>query len=151
MTTREKFDSLIYTDFSSYQKLTAGDQEFFDFLFNVLIVEGKINWSNEKLSKVTNIPESTVEKRLKRIEDAGLIIRESSKQHINGVWKTVDRIIRLSPEYFGFDFNTMIHRLFCDYIFYKRISKVLETVLELPYEEFKEKFGRVKVTYVNNL
>ena len=149
ITTREKFDSLFYKDFASYQSLSPGDQEFFDFLFNVLIVSGKINWSNEKLSSIINTPESTVEKRLKRVETAGLIIRETAKQQIHGVWRTVDRIIRLSPEYFEFDFNTAAHKFFCDYIFYKKNWKIMQALLEMPYEEFKEKFGRAKMTYVN--
>ena len=66
--TKERFDSLIYTDFESYIALSDGDKEFFDKLFKVLIYYGEINWSNRKLSELLGTSESTLEKRLSRLE-----------------------------------------------------------------------------------
>lgn len=150
-TTREQFDSLIYTDFATYQALSETDRAFFDKLFYMLILNGKINWSNEKISKVFGEPVSTIEKRLKRVEQAELIIRENKKAQVEGVWRTVERIIRLSPDYFGFDFNSLAYRLFCDYLFYSKNMKILNEILEMDYGEFKERFGKLKVTYVSNI
>lgn len=150
-TAREQFDSLIYTDFATYQSLSEGDRDFFDRLFYMLILNGKINWSNEKISKVFGVPVSTVEKRLRRIEQADLIIRENQRAQVDGVWRTVERVIRLSPDYFGFDFNSLAYRLFCDYIFYTKNLNIINTILEMDYEEFKERFGKLKVTYVSNI
>ena len=88
--TKERFDSLIYTDFESYIALSDGDKEFFDKLFKVLIYYGEINWSNRKLSELLGISESTLEKRLSRLEKSQLILRETSKQKEYGKWRTVE-------------------------------------------------------------
>ena len=147
-TTREKFESLVYTDFEEYINLSDGDKEFFDKLFKYLIYYGEINWSNKKLSELLGTSESTLEKRLKRLEKSQLILRETSKQCEYGKWRTVDRIIRLNPFYFQFDFNTMAHRIFCDYIFYQQTSHILKKYLDMPYEEFIKAYGKVKVVNI---
>ena len=147
-TTREKFESLVYTDFEEYINLSDGDKEFFDKLFKYLIYYGEINWSNKKLSELLGTSESTLEKRLKRLEKSQLILRETSKQCEYGKWRTVDRIIRLNPFYFQFDFNTMAHRIFCDYIFHQQTSYILKKYLDMPYEEFIKAYGKVKVVNI---
>ena len=145
-TVREKFDKFIYKDFIAYQELSDGDKKCFDELFMILMYQGSITWSNQKLSSYLNESESTLEKRLKRLEEAKLITREVSKQcDINGNWRTVDRIITLNQYHFDFDFSTMAHQIFTQYLFYKQTTKILEKYLELPYEEFKESFGGIKV------
>lgn len=143
--TQQKFDSLIYKDFAAYQELSPGDKKFFDKLFDYLIYYGEISWSNNKLCELLGENESTLEKRLKRLEQAQLILREVSKQCFNGVWKTVDRIIRLNPFHFQFNFNSFAHRIFVDYLFHKQSEPILKRYLEMPYEEFIKAFGKVKV------
>lgn len=147
-TTKDKFDSLIYTDFEEYINLSDGDKVFFDNLFKYLIYYGEINWSNRKLSELLGTTESTLEKRLKRLEKSQLILRETSRQLEYGKWRTVDRIIRLNPFYFQFDFNTMAHRIFCDYIFHQQTSHILEKYLNMPYEDFIKAYGKVKVVNI---
>ena len=147
-TTKEKFDSLVYTDFEEYIALSDGDKVFFDNLFKYLIYYGEINWSNRKLSELLGVSESTLEKRLNRLEKSKLILREISKQCEYGKWRTVDRIIRLNPFHFQFDFNTMAHRIFCDYIFHQQTAHILKKYLDMPYEEFIKVYGKVKVVNV---
>lgn len=147
-TTKEKFDSLIYKDFVAYDELQQKDQEFFDKLFSYLIYYGEINWSNRKLSEMLGESESTLEKRLNRLEKSRLIIREVSKQCEYGKWRTVDRVIRLNPFHFQFDFNTMAHRIFCNYIFHRQTAYILEKYLDMPYEEFIKAYGKVKVVNI---
>lgn len=144
MTVKEKFDSLIYTDNYNYQILSEKDKLFFDRMFRLIIFNGEINWSNEKLSNVLQEPGSTIEKRLKRVEDAGLIIRESNRQFEFGRWKTTDRIIRLNPEVFEFDFKSVAFKLFKDYIYYEKIGSVLERVSSMEYDEFLKLLGKVR-------
>lgn len=144
MTVKEKFDSLIYTDYYNYQMMLEKDKLFFDRLFRIIIFNGDINWSNEKLSSILNEPASTIEKRLKRVEEAGLIIRECSKQFEYGRWKTTDRIIRLNPAVFEFDFKSVAFKLFKDYIYYEKIGSVLEKIGTMDYDKFLEKLGKVR-------
>lgn len=143
-TTREKFDRLIYQEFEAYQELSPGDKYCFDKLFEILMYQGSITWCNAKLSSYLSESESTVEKRLKRLEEAKLINREVSKQCINGVWRTTDRIITLNEYHFKFDFDTLAHRVFVDYLFHKQTEKILSRYLEMPYDEFINAFGKVK-------
>ena len=147
-TVREKFEKFIYKDFEAYQELSDGDKKCFDELFMILMYQGSITWSNQKLSSYLNESESTLEKRLKRLEEAKLITREVSKQCFNGEWRTVDRIITLNQYHFDFDFQSMAHLIFTQYLFYKQTTPILEKYLELPYEQFKEVFKNVKVKVV---
>lgn len=144
MTVKEKFDSLIYTDNYNYQLLSDKDKLFFDRLFRLIIFNGEINWSNEKLSHVLQEPGSTIEKRLKRVEEAGLIIRESNRQFEFGRWKTTDRIIRLNPKLFEFDFKSVAFKLFKDYIYYEKIGNVLEKIGTVDYDQFIKELGKVR-------
>ena len=146
--TKSKFDRFIYKDSEEYQALSPGDQVFFDRLFNVLIYYGEINWSNKKLSEMLGESESTLEKRLNRLDKSRLIIREVSKQCDHGVWRTVDRVIRLNPFHFPFDFNSVAYRIFCNYLFHQQTEPILQRYLEMPYEEFIKVYGKVKVANV---
>ena len=144
MTVKEKFDSLIYTDIYNYQLLSENDKLFFDRLFKIIIFNGEIKWSNDKLSNVIQEPASTIEKRLKRVEEAGLIIRESSRQFEYGRWKTTDRIIRLNPGIFEFDFKSVAFKLFKDYLYYEKIATVLQKIGSMDWEQFRNKLGKVR-------
>ena len=145
MTTKEKFDTLIYNDFAAYQELSEIDRVFFDKLFNILIFEGKITWSNDKLASILQKSVSTLEKQLARLEKSGLILRESSRYCDHGIWKTAERIIRLSPAFFDFDFNSHAHRIYLDYLYYEQTRGILEKYLNMEYSEFIRAFGKVKV------
>ena len=147
MTTREKFESISYQDLVSYQDLSDNDKKFFDKLFKILIYNGSINWSNQKLAKTMNETLSTVEKRLKRLEQASLILRESSRQCEFGQWRTVDRVISLNPIYFEFNYKSLTHKIYCDYLFHQYISNVLDKYLEMDYEEFKKVFNKIEVVH----
>lgn len=144
MTVKEKFDSLIYTDNYNYQSLSEKDKLFFDRLFRLIIFNGEINWSNEKLSHILQEPESTIEKRLKRVEDAGLILREANRQRELGRWKTTDRVIRLNPGLFDFDFKSVAFKLFRDFIYYERVGSVLERIGNMEYDGFLKLLGKVR-------
>ena len=148
--TKEKFDTLLYKDIEAYQELSPGDKLCFDKLFDILIYQGSITWCNAKLSAYLSESESTVEKRLKRLEEAKLINREVSKQCINGMWRTTDRIISLNEYHFEFDFKSMAHYIFKNYLFLKQSEKILNRYLEMPYKEFIEKYKNVRVV-VNEL
>lgn len=147
-TVRERFENFLYKDLEAYEKLSASDKVFFDKLFNYLIYYGEINWSNRKLCDMTGENESTLEKRLKRLEKATLIIREVSKQCINGVWRTVDRIIKLNPFNFDFNYNTMAHRIFVNYLFMQKTEFVMEKYLSMDYEDFVKRFSKIEVVNV---
>lgn len=147
MNVKEFFDSLKYTDFVGYVELSEGDKNFFDKIFYLLILQGSITWSNEKLAYMLNDKISTVEKRLSRLEKAGLILRETSREKQNGVWRTVDRVIRLSPQYFSFSFNTHAHKVYCDYLYYQKIDSIFSKILEMDVDEFLKTFGKMKVVY----
>lgn len=148
-TTRQRFDSLTYKDLIDYVNLTEGDKYCFDKLFNVLIFQGTINWSNQKLANILGEKESTLEKRLKRLEQARLIVRDANKIRDEfGIWHTVDRTIKLNPVNFQFDFDTMAHRIYTDYLFHKQTEEILDRYLDMPFEEFIKVFGKIKVANV---
>lgn len=148
-TTRQRFDSLTYKDLIDYVNLTEGDKYCFDKLFNVLIFQGTINWSNQKLANILGEKGSTLEKRLKRLEQARLIVRDANKIRDEfGIWHTVDRTIKLNPVNFQFDFDTMAHRIYTDYLFHKQTEEILDRYLDMPFEEFIKVFGKIKVANV---
>ena len=147
-TVRERFENFLYKDLEAYEKLSASDKVFFDKLFNYLIYHSEINWSNRKLCDLMGENESTLEKRLKRLEKATLITREVSKQCINGVWRTVDRIIKLNPFNFEFDYNSMAHRIFVNYLFMQKTEFVMEKYLSMDFNDFKKVYGEIKVVNV---
>lgn len=101
----------IYQDMQAYKNLRAGDQEFFDALFLPLLVYGDLTWSNEEIAlnlkkdeDAEPIPISTVEKRLRRLKEAKLIVRWNKRYQDkkNGVWITTERHLRLDPVLFVF-------------------------------------------------
>ena len=101
----------IYQDMQAYKNLRAGDQEFFDALFLPLLVYGDLTWSNEEIALnlkkdegAEPIPISTVEKRLRRLKEAKLIVRWNKRYQDkkNGVWITTERHLRLDPVLFVF-------------------------------------------------
>lgn len=139
LTVREVFDQLDYHEFAEFQSLTDNDKAYFDELYKILIIKGEITYSNAKLAEITNCKQSTLEKRLARIEKAGLIVREHAKQKdFDGTWRVVDRVIKLNPELFEFSFESVTHYMYCIYIFLQRITPSANKYFDMKYGDFKE-------------
>lgn len=139
MTQQEFFDNISnFRCLDSYINLSEQDKAFFNDLFMVLI-KGPINWSNKKLSNFFRQPESTIEKRLKRLDKAKMIYRECSRYKDQfGEWKVADRIIKLHPKYFDFNYDAFTHKIYIDYLLYKEMPDTLKKLLNMDHEEFKE-------------
>lgn len=93
----------IYMEFKEYQELRESDQAFFDSLFILLYLKD-INqeFSNKYLSSRLGMPVSTVEKRLRRLERAHLIMRFIARfKNKDGYW-TTGRTIKLDNITFAF-------------------------------------------------
>lgn len=145
MTVQEVFDAVDYHNLEQYQTLSSGDQLFFDKLYKHLLINGEITWSNEKLASVLNCSESTMEKRLKRLDQAGLITRTRSNYlEYDGKWRTAERTISLNKEYFFFDFNSLIHKIYCDNFFYEQLGNSMDKVKKLPFKELKKMLKELK-------
>lgn len=91
-----------YQTFPEYDSLSSKDRRFFDSLFLLLIIKPGINITNEFLSKRFNIPDSTLQKKLKRLEDKHLIYRESYKVLKDKKYWITERTIVLDPIMFSF-------------------------------------------------
>ena len=151
MTLREYFEKLNYKNLSIYDELSENDRLFFDKLFCILIVEKEITWTNDKLAAITRSNKSTIEKRLARIEKAGLIIREHArgKDHL-GNWRVISRIIQLNDSIYTFNFsNDITRRLLADYLFYQQIHTDLLLLLNIDIEDWNKLSERLK--NVNNI
>lgn len=92
----------VYSTMSNYKELREGDKDFFDTLFIILLFDNKKYYTNAYLSKRLNIPESTLEKRLKRLDHAKLIQRKVNSELVGGVWRTASRSIQLDSVTFAF-------------------------------------------------
>ena len=88
----------VYELLPEYQALhIEADKVFFDNIFLCLLIDKVVVRSNKELAARFNMSESTLEKRLKRLEDAKLIIRSNVKTHENGYWEVLERAIELDP------------------------------------------------------
>lgn len=91
-----------YEQFEEYQNLQKNDKKFFDNLFLLLVVSTNVEYTNKFLSYRFNMPISTVEKRLKRLEWAHLIVRSVIRiKKEDKYWVSV-RTIHLDPKTFAF-------------------------------------------------
>lgn len=91
-----------YEQFEEYQNLQNNDKKFFDNLFLLLVVSTNVEYTNKFLSYRFNMPISTVEKRLKRLEWAHLIVRSVIRiKKEDKYWVSV-RTIHLDPKTFAF-------------------------------------------------
>lgn len=88
----------IYAQTDSYQSLNESDMNFFDAIFPVLWINGPVSYSNEFFGERFGYAKSTIEKKLRKIERAGLIVRDltNNLDHDTGKWNTI-RIISLDP------------------------------------------------------
>lgn len=86
---------LLYADKAQYQELSTGDQLFFDWLFYQLIYSTNFDTTNKEIAKAYCMSESTLEKRLNRIDACGLIKREVTPYKLGNKWNNF-RVIRLN-------------------------------------------------------
>lgn len=84
----------IYSEYPGYKELEENDQLLFDNIFPIIWVNEKISMSNKSLGAKYGYAESTMEKRLRKFENASLIIREVVRECVDGVW-TSHRTIEL--------------------------------------------------------
>lgn len=74
----------------------------FIWIYQQIIADQVLTRSNREIAQRLSMPESTLEKYLKRYEDLGLIVRESERS-INPLtlsWETISRKITLNPKKF---------------------------------------------------
>lgn len=98
---------ILYTQKPEYQSLRVGDQKFFKKLFPLLLFSTSNEFSHKYLSSVcsettTPIPESTLQKRLRRLASAKLIHKWDKKEIIDGKWTTIHTYIELEQSTFAF-------------------------------------------------
>lgn len=88
----------IYENHSAYQKLNESDQDFFDSFFSILWFDGKCEYTNKYIGERLGYAQSTIEKKIRRLDAAGLIHREQVKKYSveDECWLT-DRTITLDP------------------------------------------------------
>ena len=92
----------IYSDLPEYQNLRAEDKKFFDNLFILLLFNEDKVYSNKYLSKRFDIPISTIEKRIHRLYQAGLIKRKVVNELVDSKWITKARTLELDSVTFSF-------------------------------------------------
>lgn len=84
------------------KELNQKQLNVFIWIYQQIIADQVLTRSNREIAKRVNIPESTLEKYLKRFEELGLIIRDSERA-INPLtmnWETTSRTIKLNPKKF---------------------------------------------------
>jgi len=83
-------------------ELNDRQENLFIWIFNECVNNFKVTSTNRDISKKLNIPESTLEKYLKKLDDLGLIERTNDRayNHNTFSWETVSREIRLSAKLF---------------------------------------------------
>lgn len=88
----------IYQECSGYKNLNEANQMFFDQFFFLLWVNGPISFTNRYIGERLGYAESTIEKKLRKLDSEGLIRRNYEKKYIVeiGGWNT-SRIISLDP------------------------------------------------------
>lgn len=89
----------IYSQYPGYQELIESDQVFYDQIFNLLWIDEEISHSNKTIGQHFGYATSTIEKKLRRIEASGLIIREVQSRYFDyetQQWLTI-RKIYLAP------------------------------------------------------
>ncbi len=98
---------ILYTQKLEYQSLREGDQKFFKKLFPLLLFSPSNEFSHKYLSEVckesaTPIPESTLQKRLRRLAQAKLIHKWEEKELVDGKWTTTHTYMELEKSTFRF-------------------------------------------------
>lgn len=83
-------------------QLNSRQEDFWLWIYLECVKNYRITMSNKDISKKTDIPESTVEKYLKKFDDLKLITRENerAKNIYTDRWETISRVIKLNDETF---------------------------------------------------
>ena len=93
----------IYKDFESYSELSelkCGDvaQDFFDQIFPILWTQGELKMTNKQLGERFGYAESTIEKRVRILDRANLIVRTQNSYYDKTTQKwCTTRTITLDP------------------------------------------------------
>lgn len=84
------------------KELNSKQLGVFIWIYQQIIADQVLTRSNRDIARRVNIPESTLEKYLKRFEDLGLIVRDSERamNPLTLSWETVSRKITLNPKKF---------------------------------------------------
>ncbi len=105
----------IFDDLEAYKQLNDIEKMIFRNMFETLLFNDAIRWSDRQLSNYYHISISQWEKVLRKFCDLELLERNNIKQRENGKWKTVARQITLSPKSFPFtsltDFNNKYQKV----------------------------------------
>lgn len=140
----------IYSQFTEYIELTDGDKEFFDSLFILLTLNTAQDLSNKYLSTRLNAPVSTIEKRLRRLERAHLIIRYIVHFKNEKNYWTTGRTIKLDNLTFAFYYQKNNITLSQEEIkLYSERRHEVDTLLE-DKERIKEKRRIEEATATRN-
>lgn len=84
------------------KELNEKQLNVFIWIYQQIIADQVLTRSNREIAKRVEIPESTLEKYLKRFEDLGLIVRDSERamNPLSLSWETISRKITLNPKKF---------------------------------------------------
>lgn len=90
----------VYKEHAGYILLNEADQDFFDSLFPILWFNGESRFSNQFIGEKYGYSPSTVQKKLKRCQEQGLIYRQMiTTQNEDTGRYTTDRVLMLDPSF----------------------------------------------------
>lgn len=132
----------IYKEHLGYQELSLADQFFFDSIFNILWFneEENVILKNSYIAAKTGYSSSTVEKKFRRLERAGLIVRTLERKFDYGVWTSV-RTIRLDSDVKALLCKNL--KLLPNHLINK--EEILEQDNIEPTEDIKEEENEIKI------
>lgn len=135
----------IYKEHLGYQELSLADQFFFDSIFNILWFneEENVILKNSYVAAKTGYSSSTVEKKFRRLERAGLIVRTLERKFDYGVWTSV-RTIKLDPDIKALLFKNL--KLIPSHL-ENQVANVEEVSEEVVEEEKKVEIEEEKIKF----
>lgn len=135
----------IYKEHLGYQELSLADQLFFDSIFNILWFneEENVILKNSYVAAKTGYSSSTVEKKFRRLERAGLIVRNLERKFDYGVWTSV-RTIKLDPDIKALLFKNL--KLIPSHL-ENQVANVEEISEEVVEEEKKVEIEEEKIKF----
>ena len=82
-------------------KLSSVEQAILVWIVDECINQGSVSKANKDIAAILGIPQSTLEKKLKILEDGKFITRTSDRavNPFTQNWETVSRTIRINPHY----------------------------------------------------
>lgn len=84
----------VYSKHLGYQELNDSDKQFFDSIFNIIWFNESENviLKNSYVASKLGYSSSTVEKKFRKLERAGLIVRTLERKNEYGVWTSIRTI-----------------------------------------------------------